>query len=84
MEIDGKKYIKVINDQAHESGWAFRNRQGELILDNTLGRLKPGDRIKIDSHGIIAQVKTHHYEFGELITSDWQPIERIERSNYNG
>ncbi|MGX5378200.1 hypothetical protein ACWCL1_08155 [Ligilactobacillus sp. LYQ135] len=58
MEFNGKKYIKVFNDKAHESGWAFKEN-GKYILDNDLGKLTAGTIIEIDkSHNIISHEKT--------------------------
>ena len=84
MEVSDFGYVKVINDNDKESGWAsytFSNgemgiKPGDtLVLDNDLGLLKAGDRIKINDKRIITKVKVHHYWVGKLITSDWKDFD---------
>ena len=84
MEVSDFGYVKVINDNDKESGWAsytFSNgemgiKPGDtLVLDNDLGLLKAGDRIKINDKHIITKVKVHHYWVGKLVTSDWQDFD---------
>lgn len=86
MEVLDFGYVKVINDKDNESGWAAYSlddkagiKSGDvLVLDNNLGSLRAGDRVKINDKRIITQVQFHHYEFGKLVTSDWQDFNAIK------
>ena len=53
MLLNEKEYIKVYDDQAHESDWAYY-QDNQLILDNQLGKHQVSSIIKIDEqHSII-------------------------------
>lgn len=48
MKINNVEFIKVRNAKAMESGWAYYNEQGQLILDNEFENIPCGSVIKID------------------------------------
>ena len=39
MIINGKEYFKVRDPKANESGWAFKDDNGQIILDNDFERI---------------------------------------------
>lgn len=48
MKINGTEYIKVRDAQESETGWAYYNEQGQLILDNEFENIPCGSVIKVD------------------------------------
>ena len=50
MKINGTEFIKVRDAEAMESGWAYYNEQGQLILDNEFENIPCGSIIKVDDN----------------------------------
>lgn len=48
MIINGKEYFKVRDPQANESGWAFKDDNGKIILDNDFERIPIGSSLTLD------------------------------------
>lgn len=48
MKINNVEFIKVRDAKAMESGWAYYNEQGQLILDNEFENIPCGSVIKVD------------------------------------
>lgn len=48
MKINGIEYLKVRDPQANESGWAFEDDNGKIILDNDFKRIPCGSVLILD------------------------------------
>lgn len=71
MKINNKEYIKVRDAKATETGWAYYNEQGQLILDNEFEKIPCGSIIKLDDdHNIV--------DF-EVVKSEVKPDTRIDQ-----
>lgn len=51
MIINGKEYFKVRDPQANESGWAFKDDNGKIILDNDFECIPIGSSLTLDEDG---------------------------------
>lgn len=51
MIINNKEYFKVRDPQMSETGWAYRNSKGQIILDNDFERIPSGSSLNLDEDG---------------------------------
>lgn len=53
------KLIKVFDDTNNESGWAYLNNKGQLILNNSFEKYLINTHLIIDEHNVIQPKETH-------------------------
>lgn len=51
MIINDKEYFKVRDPQTSETGWAYKNSKGQIILDNDFERIPSGSSLTLDEDG---------------------------------
>lgn len=51
MIINNKEYFKVRDPQMSETGWAYIDEQGRVILDNMFERIPIGSILTLDEDG---------------------------------
>ena len=51
MIINDKEYFKVRDPQMNETGWAYKNSKGQIILDNDFERILSGSSLTLDEDG---------------------------------
>ena len=72
MKINGVEFIKVRDAKAMESGWAYYNEQGQLILDNEFKSITCGSIIKVDDNRNIV-------DFEPVVEDEVKPDNRIDQ-----
>ena len=72
MKINGVEFIKVRDAKATETGWAYYNEQGQLILDNEFENIPCGSVIKVDDDRNIV-------DFKPAVEDEVKPDNRIEQ-----
>ena len=70
------KFIKVFDDVNHESGWAFLNATGHLILNSDMEGYPSNTRLIIDEHNVIQPGET--YQLNQLLDQEAQQAELIK------
>ena len=51
MNAQGKNYIKVRDAEYGESGWAYRNKKGQVVLDNEFEYYRAGQVVALKDDG---------------------------------
>ena len=74
MKINGVEFIKVRDAKATETGWAYYNEQGQLILDNEFENIPCGSILKLDDNRNIVDF--------EVIKSEVKSDTRIEQLKF--
>lgn len=72
MKINGVEFIKVRDAKAMESGWAYYNEQGQLILDNEFENIPCGSVIKADDDRNII-------DFTPVVEDEVKPDTRLDQ-----
>lgn len=72
MKINGVEFIKVRDTKATETGWAYYNEQGQLILDNDFENIPCGSILKLDDDRNIV-------DFKPAVEDEVKPDNRIEQ-----
>lgn len=71
------KLIKVFDNENHESGWAYLNYQGQLILNNNFENYPENIRLIVDDNNVIQPDET--YQLNELIEQEAEQAELIKK-----
>ena len=71
MKINETEYIKVRDPRARETGWAYYNEQGQLILDNKFEKIPCGSIIRVDDNRNIVDF--------EVVKNEVKPDIRLEQ-----
>ena len=70
------KLIKVSDNENHESGWAYLNYQGQLILNNNFENYPENIRLIVDDNNVIQPDETR--QLNELIEQEAEQAELIK------
>lgn len=70
------KLIKVYDNESNESGWAFLNAKGQLILNNSFENYLINTHLIIDEHNVIQPKET--YQLNRLLQQEEQQAELIK------
>ena len=70
------KLIKVFDDDNHESGWAYLNSRGQLILDNSFDGYPINTHLIIDDNNVIQPIETH--QLNRLLRQEVQQAKLIK------
>lgn len=71
------KLIKVFDNENHESGWAYLNLQGQLILNNNFENYPENIRLIVDDNNVIQPDET--YQLNELLEQEADQAELIKK-----
>lgn len=70
------KLIKVFDNENHESGWAYLNCRGQLILNNSFEHYLINTHLIIDENNVIQPKET--YQLNELLEQEADQAELIK------
>lgn len=70
------KLIKVFDNENHESGWAYLNYQGQLILNNNFENYPENIRLIVDDNNVIQPDETR--QLNELLEQEAEQAELIK------
>lgn len=68
--------IKVFDNENHESGWAYLNLQGQLILNNNFKNYPTNTRLFIDENNVIQPNETR--QLNRLLLQEEDQAELIK------
>ena len=71
------KLIKVFDNENHESGWAYLNYQGQLILNNNFENYPENIRLIVDDNNVIQPDETR--QLNELLEQEADQAELIKK-----
>lgn len=74
------KLIKVFDNENHESGWAYLNSQGQLILNNSFEHYPENIRLIIDDNNVIQPDET--YQLNQLLEQETEQVELIKERQH--
>lgn len=69
------KFIKVFDNESTESGWAYLNAKGQLILNNSFEKYLINTHLIIDEHNVIQPKETR--QLNQLLRKEEQQAELI-------
>lgn len=74
MKLNGElvNYFKVRDPEACESGWAYKDEDGIIRLDNSFKRISSGSRLELEDDG---------YTIKSFVDSNKLAWERMEREH---
>lgn len=70
------KLIKVFDNENHESGWAYLNVRGQLILNNNFENYPENIRLIVDDNNVIQPDET--YQLNQLLEQEAEQAELIK------
>ena len=70
------KLIKVFDNENHESGWAYLNLQGQLILNNNFENYPENIRLIVDDNNVIQPNETR--QLNKLLKQEAEQTELIK------
>lgn len=70
------KLIKVFDNESHESGWAYLNYQGQLILNNNFENYPENIRLIVNDNNVIQPEETR--QLNELLEQEADQAELIK------
>lgn len=70
------KLIKVFDNESTESGWAYLNNKGQLILNNSFEKYLINTHLIIDEHNVIQPKETR--QLNRLLRQEEQQAELIK------
>ena len=74
------KLIKVFDNENHESGWAYLNYRGQLILNNNFENYPENIRLIVDDNNVIQPDETR--QLNELLEQEEQQAELIKKRQH--
>ena len=74
------KLIKVFDNENHESGWAYLNYQGQLILNNNFENYPDNIRLIVDDNNVIQPDETR--QLNELLEQEAEQAELIKERQH--
>lgn len=74
------KLIKVFDNETHESGWAYLNVRGQLILNNNFENYPENIRLIVDDNNVIQPEETR--QLNELLEQEAEQAELIKKRQH--
>ena len=74
------KLIKVFDNENHESGWAYLNYRGQLILNNNFENYPENIRLIVDDNNVIQPDETR--QLNELLEQEADQAELIKKRQH--
>lgn len=76
MRYRKMKFIKVSDNENHESGWAYLNSQGQLILNNSFEHYPNNTCLIVDDNNVIQPEETR--QLNQLLEQEAEQAELIK------
>lgn len=72
MKLEETEYIKVRDPEGCERGWAYKDEEGKILLDNEFSRIPRGSRLELEDDG---------YTIKDFVDRNKLDAERREREH---